>query len=180
VTACRELETPLGTLLAVASPDALLILEFPEHGRAAAQVRRIGAVPGGTIEPGDSPLLQETERQLRAYFAGTLRDFDLPLLTPGSPFQQQVWQELRTIPYGATRSYGEQATRIGRPDAVRAVARANGENRIAIIIPCHRVIGANGRLTGYGGGLHRKQWLLSHEVHHQPLAGQAAAPGGRG
>src|SRR5688572_12776430 len=103
-------------------------------------------------------------KELDAYFAGELREFTVPLETPGSPFQRAVWEELLRIPYGETRSYGEQARRLGQPlEMVRAVGRANGDNRIAIVIPCHRVIGADGKLTGYGGGLWRKRRLLDLE-----------------
>jgi methylated-DNA-[protein]-cysteine S-methyltransferase len=109
------------------------------------------------------PLLSETERQLRAYFAGDLRDFDLPLDMVGTPFQQRVWRALLQIPYGRTRSYSEIARGIGAPSAVRAVGAANGANPIPIVVPCHRVIGAGGNLVGYGGGLPLKQRLLALE-----------------
>ena len=101
--------------------------------------------------------------QLMEYFEGKRKGFDLPLVLPGTEFQIKVWDQLLTIPFGSTRSYAEQAVAIGNPKAVRAVARANGDNRLAIIIPCHRVIGSDGKLTGYGGGLWRKEWLLAHE-----------------
>jgi O-6-methylguanine DNA methyltransferase len=101
--------------------------------------------------------------QLDAYWSGELKEFDVPLTAAGTPFQRAVWQELMSIPYGATISYSELARRIDRPRAVRAVGRANGANPIAIIIPCHRVVGSNGALTGYGGGLDRKAALLAHE-----------------
>ncbi|WP_416666490.1 methylated-DNA--[protein]-cysteine S-methyltransferase [Egbenema bharatensis] len=103
------------------------------------------------------------KQQLSAYFAGTLTEFDLPLQLQGTPFQQRVWAALQTIPYGSTLSYGELAQKIGQPKASRAVGLANGRNPVSIIVPCHRVIGANGKLTGYGGGVERKQWLLNHE-----------------
>jgi methylated-DNA-[protein]-cysteine S-methyltransferase len=102
--------------------------------------------------------------QLTAYFAGDLREFDVPLAPHGTDFQMKVWQELRRIPFGETISYGELARRIGQPTASRAVGAANGQNPISIIVPCHRVIGANGTLTGYGGGIERKKWLLEHEA----------------
>jgi len=105
----------------------------------------------------------EAKQQLTAYFAGTLTEFDLPLQTQGTSFQVQVWEALKTIPYGTTMSYGELAQQIGQPKTSRAVGLANGRNPISIVVPCHRVIGANGKLTGYGGGLERKQWLLHHE-----------------
>jgi methylated-DNA-[protein]-cysteine S-methyltransferase len=109
-----------------------------------------------------APLAAAT-RQLNEYFAGTRREFDLPLRSQGTQFQQRVWRELAAIPYGQTWSYGDLAARIGKPSASRAVGLANGRNPISILVPCHRVIGANGSLTGYGGGLERKQWLLEHE-----------------
>ena len=102
--------------------------------------------------------------QLDQYFAGERRDFDLPLDLRGTPFQRRVWQALLTIPYGETRSYGEIAAQIGRPDRPRAVGAANGRNPVSIVVPCHRVIGSDGSLTGYGGGLARKRWLLDHEA----------------
>lgn len=116
-----------------------------------------------------TPLLMEAVRQLNAYFDGTRTDFDLPLRMEGSAFRMQCWQALCTIPYGETISYGEQARRIGNPKAVRAVGGANHHNPISIIVPCHRVIGADGSLTGYGGGVEVKAWLLAHEKanrHH--------------
>lgn len=110
-----------------------------------------------------SPLLQEAVRQLNAYFDGALTEFDLPLRMEGTAFRMKCWQALRTIPYGETISYGEQARRIGDPKAVRAVGGANHHNPISIVVPCHRVIGADGTLTGYGGGVDKKAWLLMHE-----------------
>lgn len=105
----------------------------------------------------------ETKQQLTAYFAGTLTKFDLPLKLQGTIFQQQVWEALKTIPYNTTMSYGELAQQIGQPKAFRAVGLANGRNPVSIVVPCHRVIAANGKLTGYGGGIERKQWLINHE-----------------
>jgi methylated-DNA-[protein]-cysteine S-methyltransferase len=119
-----------------------------------------------TSAPSDTttPLLREAERQLRAYFAGELRQFDLPLDPQGTPFQQQVWAALREIPYGEVRSYGQIAAAIGNPKACRAVGMANHRNPLPILIPCHRVCGSDGSLTGYGGGIERKQWLLELEL----------------
>ena len=105
----------------------------------------------------------EARKQLAAYFAGELTDFDLPLKMIGTEFQKSVWRELLNIPYGVTITYGELAERVGNPNSSRAVGAANGRNPISIIVPCHRVIGANGKLTGYGGGMERKEWLLAHE-----------------
>ena len=114
----------------------------------------------------DTPLLQECVRQLRAYFDGSLTGFDLPLNPQGTPFRRKVWAALQEIPYGETRSYGQLAKALGCPGAARAVGGANHHNPISIIIPCHRVIGADGSLTGYGGGLAMKDWLLRHERRH--------------
>ena len=115
---------------------------------------------------GSSPLLRRVADQLAEYFAGERRDFDLPLAAPGTAFQKLVWDALVRIPFGEVRSYGELARTLGRPSGSRAVGAANGKNPIAIIVPCHRVIGANGTLTGYAGGLPTKQWLLEHEQRY--------------
>jgi methylated-DNA-[protein]-cysteine S-methyltransferase len=122
----------------------------------------------------DHPLLARASEQLAEYFIGTRTIFDLPLRPSGTAFQRQAWNALLDIPYGSTTSYGEQARRIGKPDAVRAIGAANGRNPIGIVIPCHRVIGANGSLTGYGGGLETKAWLLRHEgaAHEAHSGGQ--------
>jgi methylated-DNA-[protein]-cysteine S-methyltransferase len=121
---------------------------------------------GFTIDPsweeGDD-VLSRTADQLRAYFAGELRQFDLPLALAGTPFQQRVWRELRRVPYGQTISYQELARRVGNPKASRAVGAANGQNPVAVIVPCHRIIASDGTLGGFGGGLERKEWLLNHE-----------------
>jgi methylated-DNA-[protein]-cysteine S-methyltransferase len=111
-----------------------------------------------SIEP-----FSQTQQQLTDYFAGTLTEFNLPVQVQGTNFQQRVWEALNTIPYGTTISYGEVAQQIGQPSAARAVGLANGQNPVSIIVPCHRVVGASGKLTGYGGGIERKQWLLNHE-----------------
>jgi len=138
----------------VASDDSLVELTFGAKAE----------VPTATVSGNAHPILRETQRQLDEYFAGTRQMFDLPLAPPDQPFSRLAWEALLNIPYGQTRSYGQQAIAIGRPTAVRAVARANGANRIAIVIPCHRVIGSNGSLTGFGGGLPIKRWLLDHEA----------------
>jgi methylated-DNA-[protein]-cysteine S-methyltransferase len=112
----------------------------------------------------EHPILIEAIKQLDEYFNGDRRDFDLPINQPGSDFQQQVWQELLRIPYGKTITYGRQSANMKNPLAIRAIAAANGKNNLWVIVPCHRVIGSNGSLTGYAGGLWRKQWLLEHEA----------------
>jgi AraC family transcriptional regulator, regulatory protein of adaptative response / methylated-DNA-[protein]-cysteine methyltransferase len=155
--------TPLGPVLAGTTEHGVCLLEFTDRRMLETQLRRLMQRLNCVYAPGSSNIAAQLERELDAYFAGTLREFSVPVHTHGSEFQERVWLALRAIPPGETRSYAEQARMIGAPSAVRAVARANGDNRVAIIIPCHRVIGADGRLTGYGGGLWRKQWLLDHE-----------------
>src|SRR6185436_19485170 len=145
--------SPFGDLLLTSDSIALTGLYLPGHYGPPPQHE----------EQRDEALLREVRGQVHAYFAGELQTFDIPLRTSGTPFQQLVWQHLRNIEFGTTISYGELARRIGRPSASRAVGAANGKNPISIVIPCHRVIGANGSLTGYGGGLDRKRWLLNHE-----------------
>lgn len=162
--------TPLGPMLAGATDEALCLLEFADRRMLETQLERIGRRLDAVLVPGETDLTGQAADELERYFAGELLEFTVPLATPGTPFQQEVWAQLRTIPYGQTRSYGEQARQIGRPAAVRAVAQANGDNRIAIIIPCHRVIGTDGKLTGYGGGLWRKERLLELERGQVALA----------
>jgi len=134
-------------------------------------IEKNGAIAGlnrtsESLTPPRTPLLAECVHQLEAYFAGTLTAFDLPLHMEGTAFRMKVWQALRCIPYGETRSYGQLAAVIGQPGASRAVGGANHHNPISIIVPCHRVIGADGTLTGYGSGLDMKEWLLEHERKH--------------
>jgi AraC family transcriptional regulator of adaptative response/methylated-DNA-[protein]-cysteine methyltransferase len=156
-------ETPLGEMLAAASQDALVFLEFTNPERLERQLPRLRKSSGAELLPELTEVLMRTQQELTAYFAGMRQRFTLKLAPFGTPFQQRVWQILQDIPFGATRTYGQQADTFGDRLAIRAVAKANGDNPIAIIIPCHRVIGADGKLTGYGGGLWRKQWLLDHE-----------------
>jgi methylated-DNA-[protein]-cysteine S-methyltransferase len=147
--------SPIGRLLLTSDGTALTGL-YMEPSRKAQSTE--GWAQDAAVAP-----LAATLRQLSEYFAGTRRDFDLPLRLDGTPFQARVWRELVEIPYGETWSYGQLAKRIGSPSASRAVGLANGRNPISILVPCHRVIGADGSLTGYGGGLERKRWLLAHE-----------------
>jgi methylated-DNA-[protein]-cysteine S-methyltransferase len=149
--------SPFGDLFLISDGDALTGLYLPQHGDRPAY----GPEPGWLR---DDAAFREVRNQLCAYFEGELIEFEIPLHLEGTDFQLRVWQELMSIPYGTTISYAEQAQRIGRPGAARAVGAANGRNPISIVVPCHRVIGANGTLTGYGGGLDRKQWLLEHET----------------
>ena len=164
-----RVESPVGQLVLGATDDALVLLEFVDRRRLPAQVARVGKALKCVFAPGETPILQRAQQQLSEYFAGQRRSFDVPLGLHGTPFQTQVWRVLLSIPSGETRSYKDVAVAIGRPDAVRAVARANGDNRLAIVIPCHRVIGADGKLVGYGGGLWRKQRLLELESGVQAL-----------
>jgi AraC family transcriptional regulator of adaptative response/methylated-DNA-[protein]-cysteine methyltransferase len=158
-----RIPTPLGPMVIGATETALCLLEFADRSMLETQLKRIRKVLGAVVVPGETAITRLAAEEIDAYFDGSLREFSVPLELSGTDFQRQVWQELETIPFGVTRSYREQAQRINRPSAVRAVAGANGDNRISIIIPCHRVIGADGTLTGYGGGLWRKHWLLEHE-----------------
>lgn len=150
-TMYTELPTPVGSLLLTANDTAITGIYFPTRDRK----------PQGRA--GSSALLAQACQQLSEYFAGSRTTFDLPLEPGGTAFQQSVWDALRTIPYGTTTSYGAIARRLGDVRATRAVGAANGQNPIPIVVPCHRVVGARGELTGFGGGLDRKRWLLEHE-----------------
>lgn len=158
------LDLPLGGMIAVADNDRLHLLEFVTRKALGTELRRLSKAAGGRIGLGRSRVMDQAEAELAAFFAAEREDFTVPLAMHGTPFHRQVWEELRRIPAGETISYGELAARIGRPTASRAVARANGANQIAVMIPCHRVIGADGSLTGYGGGLWRKQALIDVEA----------------
>ena len=147
------IDSPLGLVKISATSDGISEVLFTDRS--------------GEERP--SPLTELAAQQLQAYFAGSLQQFSLPLAASGTAFQQQVWQALCTVPFGVTCSYADIAQRIGNNKAVRAVGAANGRNPIAIVVPCHRVIGANGTLTGYAGGLDKKAWLLKHEQRQQAL-----------
>lgn len=157
------LRSPLGPLVAGASAKGVCLLEFTDRRMLEAQLSAIGRLFGGQAVPGTNDHLERLREELDGYFAGRLRRFTVPLSYPGTPFQRTVWEELLRIPYGETRSYEDLALAVGSPSASRAVGRANGMNRIAIVIPCHRVIAKDGKLGGYGGGLRRKQFLLELE-----------------
>ncbi|MBS0325487.1 MAG: methylated-DNA--[protein]-cysteine S-methyltransferase [Proteobacteria bacterium] len=160
----RTYPTPLGDMTALFSEHGLCLLEFDRgtHG-LAREWKQVEAARGGPPHTGASALADRLGGELAEYFSGRRRSFDIPLDLVGTPFQIEVWRALLGIPYGETRSYAEEARQIGRPSAVRAVAAANGRNKISVIVPCHRVIGSDGSLTGYGGGLARKRWLLALE-----------------
>ena len=147
------IKTPLGNMLAGATCDAVCLLEFDDRGRLERQFKTLRTLFGVPVIRGDHALFAPLQDQLAQYFEGKRTVFDIPLSSPGTDFQLSVWQALRDIPYGQTMSYGEVARKVGKPGASRAVGGANGSNRIAIIIPCHRVIAAGGGPGGYGGGL---------------------------
>jgi len=171
----QRIATPLGPLLAGATERVLYLLAFADGQQHETQLARLQARLGCRFLTGWPATIASTERQLGEYFSGQRQRFDLPLQLAGTPFQQAVWHALGQVPYGETVSYGKLARRIGRPKATRAVARANRDNCLPILIPCHRAIGADGRLTGYSGGVWRKQWLLALEG---AAVGQSFGPDG--
>ena len=150
----------------------ICLFDFQYRRSIDTIMKRIETLSGDKFSEGEHPHFELLERQMDEYFKGTRKEFDIPLHLLGTTFQKSVWQGLLKIPYGETRSYKQQSIFLGNEKAIRAVAGANGENGIAIIIPCHRVIGESGSLTGYGGGLQRKQWLLSHERKYSRKTGQ--------
>ena len=155
--------SPVGELLAICSPTGLCLLEFVGQARVDRELAQVEAARGGPAVPGHNAHTEQLGQELADYFSGQRRVFDVALDLVGTPFQRRVWQALLEIPYGETWSYAQEASHLGQPTATRAVAAANGQNKISIIVPCHRVIGSNGQLTGYGGGLPRKQFLLALE-----------------
>jgi AraC family transcriptional regulator of adaptative response/methylated-DNA-[protein]-cysteine methyltransferase len=158
------LKSPLGPMVAGATNEGVCLLEFTDRRMLETELATLQKLFNTFAVPGTNGHLRQLDIELKAYFAGTLRTFSVPLVTPGPDFQQCVWNELRRIPYGQTRSYEELAIAVGLPRGQRAVGRANGMNRIAIVIPCHRVVRKDGHLGGYGGGLRRKQFLLALEI----------------
>lgn len=158
-----RIETPLGPMFAGAVEEGICLFEFTDRRMLETELKSLSKLFNASIIQGSNPHFIKLKKQIDEYFNGKRKTFNLPLVTPGSEFQNLVWKELQRIPYGTTRSYKTQAASLNKPEAVRAVANANGQNRIAIIIPCHRVIGEDGHLTGYGGGLWRKKWLLDFE-----------------
>lgn len=161
-----KIGTPIGEMVAGAAEEGICLLEFIDRRMLKTEYKELARLLKCDIEEGENIHIIEIRRELKEYFEGKRKGFTIPLVAPGSEFQQAVWQELQKIDYGSTRSYTELAQALEKPDAVRAVARANGINRISIVIPCHRVIGSDGSLTGYGGGLKRKRWLLEHEKRY--------------
>lgn len=159
----KRIETPLGTMIACADENGICMLEFSDRKALPTELKDISKYFNANIIQGENPHFKTLEKELSEYFAGNLKNFTVPLSPVGTEFQKNVWEVLRKIPYGTTRSYAQQAEILGNPKAIRAVANANGLNKISIIIPCHRVIGSDGKLTGYGGGIWRKQKLLELE-----------------
>ncbi|WP_079477604.1 bifunctional transcriptional activator/DNA repair enzyme AdaA [Halobacillus salinus] len=157
------IDTPLGPMVAIANEEALLLLEFVDRRGLEREVERLRENREAAIIPGESEPIRMIKRELELYFVGKLTTFQTPVQFLGTPFQKSVWHQLQAIPSGETRSYTDMARKIGNPQAVRAVGRANGMNQLAIIVPCHRIIQSDGSLGGYGGGIARKEWLLSHE-----------------
>jgi AraC family transcriptional regulator of adaptative response/methylated-DNA-[protein]-cysteine methyltransferase len=158
------IDTPLGPMMAIANEAALYLLEFVDCNKLSWEIERLQAKTDGTMLPGRNNILQSIETELQQYFNGKLREFQTPISLLGTPFQARVWEELRKIPYGTTISYAQLAGAIGQPKASRAVGGANGKNQLAIIVPCHRVISANGTIGGYSGGIERKPKLLEREL----------------
>ncbi len=161
-TTFTRFPSPLGELVLTASDTALTGVFFPLRRHGPAPEEEPGWVENDDRGPAGA-VLARARQQMTEYFARSRTTFDLPLAPLGTAFQQRVWDVLRAIPYGTTTSYGELARRLGDPSATRAVGAANGKNPIPIIVPCHRVVGSRGELTGFGGGLDRKRWLLEHE-----------------
>ena len=157
------IDTPLGGMIAIADDDALHLLEFTDRKALPQGLRRLSVMAGGRIGLGRTAVTDRAEAALARFFAGSDGRLDLPVRLRGTPFQTRVWQELQAIPAGRTRSYAQLAAAIGHPTAVRAVAAANGANRLALVVPCHRVIGTDGSMTGYAGGLWRKERLIALE-----------------
>ncbi len=168
--------TPLGPLVAGATDDGLCLLEFADRPMLETQIKRLRKYMDCAVTPGDNPHIERIQQQLSEYFDGTRTAFSVPLVVPGTDFQRQVWEALQEIPYGETRSYEDIARAIDNPKAVRAVGRANGDNRIPIVIPCHRVVRADGTLGGYGGELWRKRFLLGLEGHTELATQQEQLP----
>jgi len=164
--AITKIETELGIMIAGAVDEGICLLEFSDRRMLNTEYKVLERYLQTTVEEGENKHFKTLINQLKEYFEGTRKEFSLPLVIPGTDFQQAVWKELMKIPFGTTRSYQEQSEALGKPESIRAVANANGMNRISIVIPCHRIIGSDGKLTGYGGGLKRKKWLLDHEKKH--------------
>lgn len=170
----KNIETPVGKMVVGIHDNRLCLLDFEYRKMLPAIKNRVSSYCQSDFSEQAHELHDTVSRQLNEYFAGDRMSFDLPLLFTGTDFQQKVWNALLEVPYGSTRTYMQQTRLLGDEKAIRAVARANGENCLAIVVPCHRVVGADGSLTGYAGGLSAKKWLLEHEARHSGKAMQAS------
>jgi AraC family transcriptional regulator of adaptative response/methylated-DNA-[protein]-cysteine methyltransferase len=159
----KQIQSPLGTIYSGATDIGVCFVEFIDRIHLDKELLRLSGELNASIEPGEHPHLSALEKELSEYFRQTRKEFSVPLHLTGTPFQRSVWQTLLEIPYGSTWSYKQQAVRMNQLPAIRAVAAANGQNKHAIVIPCHRVVGSNGQLTGYAAGLAKKKWLLAFE-----------------
>ena len=155
----KKIETPIGEMCICATANGICVLEFEDRPSLNATLQNIEKEKKSVLQWGENEHISRLEAELSEYFCGTLRDFTVPLDMIGTPFQIKVWEALRTVPYGMTKSYMDQAKYLNSVKGIRAVANANGKNKISIVVPCHRVIGANGSLTGYSGGIWRKRYL---------------------
>jgi AraC family transcriptional regulator of adaptative response/methylated-DNA-[protein]-cysteine methyltransferase len=164
-----RLLTPLGPMLAGATSEGICLLEFSDRRMLETQINRLGKLFDCAVVPGEHEHITNLEKELGLYFEGKIREFTVPVVLRGTPFQVAAWERLQRIPYGETISYEQQAREIGRTGAQRAIGKANGDNRIAIVVPCHRVVRQNGDLCGYGGGLWRKKFLLDLERGQREL-----------
>lgn len=162
----HRFETPLGTMIVAADTASLLLLEFTDRKMLETELKTLISRHGGPVQYSTNDIIIDTQTQIAEYFTGVRTTFQLPLHTNGTAFQQKTWNALQEIPYGATWTYAEQARHIDNPKGQRPVASANGMNSLAIVIPCRRVVGADGSMAGYGGGVWRKQWLIDHEKKH--------------
>lgn len=168
-----QIETLLGKMTACSVAEGICMLSFGDKAFNAGELKFLAKYFNYSVIEGENEHLRILRQQVEEYFKGTRKEFTLKLAAPGTIFQKSVWNELLTIKYGCTRSYMEQSAALGVPGSVRAVANANGKNRIAIVIPCHRIIGSDGSLTGYAGGLDKKKWLLTHE---EKYSGKSFSP----
>jgi AraC family transcriptional regulator of adaptative response/methylated-DNA-[protein]-cysteine methyltransferase len=159
----NRIVTPLGPMVVFANQKGIVLLEFAERRMLETQIVRVARIFDAQFRVGVNDMMRQLDQEFQEYFAGQRREFEVPLVDLATEFQNAVWGELVKIPAGKTATYQKIATKLKKPKAVRAVGRANGDNRFTILVPCHRVIGSDGSLTGYGGGLDRKQWLLDHE-----------------
>lgn len=162
----KRIETPLGTMYACATDQGVCLLEFADRSMLETEFTYLTKTLHAVLIQGENKHFRTLEQQLQEYFDGKRKEFTVLTHTPGSAFQRKAWEALKAIPYGNTTTYKEQAAAVQKPNAVRAIAHANGMNKISILVPCHRVIGTDGHLTGYGGGIWRKKWLLDLEKQH--------------